>query len=78
MSETNGGKTVNYAYDTLGNKLTTQTPNNRTITNTYDTLNRITAVKRDNVSVATYAYDALNLTQETLGNGIETNYGYDT
>jgi YD repeat-containing protein len=77
MSETNGGKTVNYTYDTLGNKTNTLTPNGKVITNTYDTLNRIIAVKRDNVSVATYTYDALNLTQEVLGNGIETNYTYD-
>lgn len=77
ISETNGGKTVNYIYDTLGNKLTTQTPSNKTIANTYDILNRITGVKRDNVSVATYTYDLLNLTKEILGNGIETNYGYD-
>ncbi|MFC1593868.1 toxin TcdB middle/N-terminal domain-containing protein [Candidatus Omnitrophota bacterium] len=70
--------TTEYAYDTLGNLISTTDAHGNTTTINYDTLGRKTSMSDPDMGQWGYEYDALgNLLQQTDAKGQEIAFGYD-
>ena len=69
--------TINYNYDSEGNRISTTDQDNRLITNVYDALNRLSTVS-DNNGTTTYKYDGVsNKSSVVYPNGVTESYTYD-
>ncbi|MDD3793571.1 MAG: DUF6531 domain-containing protein [Candidatus Gracilibacteria bacterium] len=76
LPEGEGIKTINYTYDSLGNK-TSISIDGKTTSYKYDSNSRLETISRENQEIVRYNYDSLNLLSQTYGNGQITTYGYD-
>ena len=78
VSESFGGRTVNYAYNTAGRTQTTVYPDSTIITKLFDVRNRLTSISKNGNIVVSYAYNNANqVITQTLANGVITNMQYD-
>jgi RHS repeat-associated protein len=78
VSESFNGRTVNYAYNTVGRTQTTIYPDSTIITKLFDTRNRLISISKNGNNVVSYAYNnADQVISKTLANGVVTTMQYD-
>lgn len=78
VSESFGGRTINYAYNTAGTSQTTVYPDSTVITKLFDTRNRLSSITKNGVVVVSYQYNNVDqLISKTAANGVVTTMQYD-
>ena len=77
IRETLNGLTTSSSYDAVGNRLSLAYPGGRVLTYAYDVASRCTGITESGAPLASFAYTGSRLSQETCGNGVRTQVGYD-
>ncbi len=78
VSESFGGRTVNYAYNTAGRTQTTIYPDSTIITKIFDTRNRLISINKNGAAIVSYQYNNADLLiSKTVANGVVTTMQYD-
>jgi RHS repeat-associated protein len=71
--------TIQYSYDSLGNRVSMTLPGNKVIQYAYDALNRLVSVTDYNNKTTAYSYDSVGNPQNILyPNNVEAIYSFDS